>query len=255
MTVLVHPDAQAASCAVAGQIAETITRAQAGGKRTCVLGLATGSTPKQVYAQLVERHRQGLLSFRSVVTYNLDEYYPIAPDHPLSYHHYMKTHLFDLVDLDPARTHLLDGTIAESEVAEHAAAYERMIAADGGLDLQLLGIGRNGHIAFNEPSDLPVERALGLRTRLAELHPVTRADAAREFGGVERVIPRALTMGIGTILEARSIVLLATGPAKAEAVAWALAGPLTARVPASLLATAADRTIWHLDEEAARALA
>jgi glucosamine-6-phosphate deaminase len=122
------------------------------------------------------------------------------------------------------------------------------------LDLQLLGIGRNGHIGFNEPSDMEVADALRLPTRPVELHPVTRADAAREFGSEDAVIPRALTMGVATILAARSIVILATGPHKAEAVAAALAGPMTAAVPASLLQSAAPRVTWILDEAAARGL-
>ena len=118
-----------------------------------------------------------------MTTYNLDEYYPISPVDPNSYRAYMHRHLFGHVDLAPNRAHVLDGTVPEAFAAEHAAEFDRWIAADGGLDLQLLGIGRNGHIGFNEPSDLPVDEALRLPTRLVDLHPVTRADAAREFGG------------------------------------------------------------------------
>jgi glucosamine-6-phosphate deaminase len=166
----------------------------------------------------------------------------------------MHRHLFGRVDLAPDRTHVLDGTVPEPFAAEHAAQFERWIQADGGLDLQLLGIGRNGHIGFNEPSDRPVAEALGLSTRLVELHPVTRADAAREFGSTDAVIPRALTMGVATILAARSIVILATGAHKAEVVAEALEGPMTAALPASLLRSVAPRVTWILDEAAARAL-
>ena len=200
-----------------------------------VLGLATGSTPEKVYAHLVEWHRAGSLSFRNVTTYNLDEYYPISPLDPKSYRAYMHRHLFSHVDIAPDHAHVLDGTVPEAFAAAHAAEFDRWIEADGGLDVQLLGIGRNGHIGFNEPSDLTVAEALRLPTRLVELHPVTRADAAKEFGGVDHVIPRALTMGIASILAARSIVILATGAHKAEAVARALTGPMTAELPASLL--------------------
>ncbi len=251
MDVFVYADSAAASLAAAEHIARTIEHVRLS-RGTCVLGLATGSTPTQVYAHLVERYRGGALSFQGVSTYNLDEYYPIAANDTLSYHAYMYEHLFRHIDLLPARAHVLDGTIPEPFVAEHCAQFERFIEAEGGLDLQLLGIGRNGHIGFNEPIDLPVERARGLRTRMVELHPTTRADAAREFGSVERVIPRALTMGVGTILDARSIVMLATGAAKAEAVARALAGPPTMQTPASLLALAPQKTTWYLDEAAAR---
>ena len=166
----------------------------------------------------------------------------------------MQRHLFQHVDLPPNQSHVLDGTVPEAFVAEHCAQFDRWIAADGGLDLQLLGIGRNGHIGFNEPSDLTVAEALRLPTRLVELHPVTRADAAREFGGEDRVIPRALTLGVRPILAARSILMLATGAHKAEAVAAALTGPMTAALPASLLQSVADKVRWILDEPAAQGL-
>ena len=217
-----------------------------------VLGLATGSTPETVYAHLVERHRTGFLTFQNITTYNLDEYYPISPVDPRSYRSYMHRHLFGHVDIAPHRAHVLDGTVPESYAAEHAAQFDHWIEADGGLDVQLLGIGRNGHIGFNEPTDLTVEEALGLRTRLVELHMITRADAAREFGGVDHVIPRALTMGIASILAARSILMLATGAHKAEAVACALNGPMTAELPASLLQSVAAKVTWVLDEPAAQ---
>ncbi len=142
----------------------------------------------------------------------------------------------------------------EAYAAAHAADFDRWIEADWGLDLQLLGIGRNGHIGFNEPCDLEVAEALRLPTRLVELHPVTRADASRDFGSEDAVIPRALTMGVATILAARSILILATGPHKAEAVAAALTGPMTASVPASLLQSVGRRVTWLLDEAAARDL-
>jgi glucosamine-6-phosphate deaminase len=253
MSVLVFGDSGSASRAVAETIVATI-RASIDARGRAVLGLATGATPQKVYAHLVALHRGGDLSFRNVITYNLDEYYPIQPLDPKSYRAYMHRHLFSLVDLAPNQAHLLDGTVPESFVVEHAAQFDRWIEADGGLDVQLLGIGRNGHIGFNEPSELSVAEALKLPTRLIELHPITRADAAREFGGVERVIPRALTMGVASILAARSILLLATGAHKAEAVARALYGPMTAELPASLLQSVAPKVTWLLDEAAAARL-
>ena len=180
-----------------------------------VLGLATGSTPEAVYARLVDRYQAGALSFRDVTTYNLDEYLPDQPARPA-----------ELPGLHaPApprpgghrgrtRPMCSTGRSPRRSPPAHAAEFDRWIEADGGLDLQLLGIGRNGHIGFNEPSDLDVAEALRLPTRLVDLHPVTRADASREFGSEDAVIPRALTMGVATILAARSILILATGAAQ-----------------------------------------
>ncbi len=253
MEVFRLPDAQIASLAAATRLKKTIDNAQTRRGRA-VLGLATGSTPEKVYAHLVDWHRAGSLSFRNVTTYNLDEYYPISPLDPNSYRAYMHRHLFGHVDIAPDHAHVLDGTVPEPFAAAYAAEFDRWIEADGGLDAQLLGIGRNGHIGFNEPSDIAVAEALRLPTRLVELHPITRADAAREFGGIDRVIHRALTMGIASILAARSIVILATGAHKAEAVARALTGPMTALLPASLLQSAADRVTWVIDEAAAKDL-
>jgi glucosamine-6-phosphate deaminase len=254
MAVQVWPDAELACAKAADLFTKTIREAVALRGRA-VLGLATGSTPERVYAHLAERHRSGELSFRDVTTYNLDEYYPISPLDPRSYRAYMNRHLFSHVDLASNRAHVLDGTVPEAFVANHAAEFDRWIEADGGLDVQLLGIGRNGHIGFNEPSSLDAAEMLRLPTRLVELHPVTRADAMREFGGEERVIPRALTMGVAPILAARSILMLATGAHKAEAVAAALTGPMTAGLPASLLQSVAAKVTWLLDEPAASRVA
>jgi glucosamine-6-phosphate deaminase len=253
MKVTVMPGAESACMAAANLLITAIESAVASRGRA-VLGLATGSTPERVYAHLVERHRAGFLSFRDVTTFNLDEYYPISPLDPRSYRAYMHRHLFSQVNIAPHRAHVLDGTVPEPFAAAHAADFDRWIEAEGGLDIQLLGIGRNGHIAFNEPSTVPVAQALRLPTRLVELHPDTRAAAANEFGGEDQVIPRALTMGIASILTARSIVILATGRHKAEAVARALAGPMTAQLPASLLQSVAEKVTWLIDEEAALAL-
>jgi glucosamine-6-phosphate deaminase len=216
-----------------------------------VLGLATGATPEPVYARLVQEHAEGSLSFRDVTTFNLDEYYPMSPVDPQSYRTYMNRHLFGRVDLAPNRAHVLDGTVPEDFAADHAAQFDRWITAEGRLDFQLLGLGRNAHIGFNEPSDVPVDQALALPTRLVELHPTTIADAARDFGGAEHVPRRALTMGVASILAARSIVILAFGDQKAEAVARSLQGPMTAEVPGSLLQSIPGKVTWMIDRAAA----
>jgi glucosamine-6-phosphate deaminase len=253
MSVLVFEDEAAASRAAASHIQSTICSTVALRDRA-VLGLATGSTPRRVYAHLVELHRAGQLSFREVITYNLDEYYPIQPLDPRSFRAYMHDQLFSHVNLLPHHAHVLDGTVPEKFVAEHCAQFERWIVADGGLDLQLLGIGRNGHIGFNEPGDLPLAEAIALPARLVELDPMTRKDAARELGGEERVTSRALTLGISSILAARSILILATGAHKSAAVAQALGGPMTHQLPASLLQAAASRVTWMLDLPASTGL-
>jgi glucosamine-6-phosphate deaminase len=252
-TVMVVGDSATGARIAADKIAAKIVKAVAG-RGKAVLGLATGKTPITVYQRLVALHKAGELSFTGVSTYNLDEYYPIQPFDPNSYRSYMYEHLFRHVDLAPNRAHVLDGTVPAEFVAEHAASFDRWMAAEGGLDLQLLGLGRNGHIGFNEPSDLPLDEALTLPTRLVELHPVTRADAVADFGDEAAVIPRALTVGTGPILAARSIFVLAFGANKAEAVAKSLSGPMSARVPGSLLQHAAGRVVWIIDEAAAQDL-
>ncbi len=248
-TVLVYPRDQAEQVA-AFWIADLI-RARTAERGRAVLGLATGSTPIAVYRWLVSLQAAGQLSFEGVTTYNLDEYYPMSPADPASYRFFMDQHLFRPARLTANRTHLLDGTVAAAYTNQHAADFDRWITADGGLDLQLLGLGRNGHIGFNEPTDLPVDQALKLPTRLVDLHPVTIADAARDFASEADVPRQALTMGIGTILAARSILVLAFGAGKAEAVAQSLTGPMTAQVPGSLLQSVASRVTWLVDPLAA----
>ena len=220
---------QDAARTVAAQIADLVRR-RADEGRHCVLGLATGSSPMGVYQELVRLHREEGLSFANVVTFNLDEYFPVAPGDLQSYHRFMHEHLFDHVDIDPARIHLPDGTVSAEAVPAYCESYERAIADAGGIDLQILGIGRTGHIAFNEPGS---ERTS--RTRLITLDRVTRQDAAGDFFGEAFVPRRAITMGVGTILEARWIVLLAFGEHKAPIVAPAIEGPVTEAVPASFL--------------------
>ncbi len=253
-TVSIYSNSVSASRAAGEVIARTI-RSAVSVRGKAVLGLATGTSSILVYEHLASLFRQKDLSFADVTTYNLDEYYPTAPTAPQSYRRFMADHLFDKVDLAANRTHLLDGTVPEAFAADHAAAYDDWIKSDGGLDLQFLGVGRNGHIGFNEPSDIGVARALELPTRLAELHPITLADAARDFGGDETRVPRrALTMGIAPILSARSILVLAFGASKAAPVAQALTGPICSELPASLLQTVSEKVIWILDEAAARDL-
>ena len=225
----IFPTSGECSVAAAKAIAELIRRRQAEGKK-CVLGLATGSTPITLYAELVRMHRQEQLSFANVATFNLDEYYPMQPQELQSYRRFMAEHLFDHVDIDPANVHIPDGTIAPEQVAEYCARYEQAIAEAGGIDLQLLGIGRTGHIGFNEPGSPPDSP-----TRLIWLDQLTRNDAAGDFFGEANVSRRAITMGVGTILKARRILMLAFGEGKARIVASAVEGPVTPTVAASFL--------------------
>ncbi len=225
----VFPTAEEVSVAVARDIGALIRERAALG-RTAVLGLATGSTPVSIYAELVRMHREDGLSFRNVVTFNLDEYYPMRPDSLQSYRRFMQEHLFDHVDIDPAGIHIPDGTVPPEDVPAFTRGYEDAIRAAGGVDLQLLGIGRTGHIGFNEPGS-----AADSRTRLIALDRVTRLDAASDFFGEEFVPRRAITMGVGTILDARRVVLIAFGEHKAAVVAQAVEGPVTPKIAASYL--------------------
>lgn len=227
--VVVHDSSEAAGRAVAAQIADLIRSKASQGQRA-VLGLATGSTPQGVYDELVRLHQQERLSFCNVVTFNLDEYWPMPPDSLQSYRRFMNENLFDLVDIDPANTHVPDGRLPIERVPEHCREYERRIAEAGGIDLQLLGIGRTGHIGFNEPGS-----ARDGRTRLVTLDRVTRMDAASDFFGEANVPRRAITMGVGTILEARRIILLAFGEHKAEIIRRAVEEPISPAVTAGFL--------------------
>jgi glucosamine-6-phosphate deaminase len=227
--IVVLDDSDDASRRVAREIANLVGQRAAAG-RSCVLGLPTGSTPITVYEELVRMHREEGLSFANVTTFNLDEYYPMAPGDLQSYHRFMQEVLFDHVDIDRARVHVPDGTIAPEEVARYCTAYERAIEEAGGIDLQLLGIGRTGHVGFNEPGS-----ARDSRTRLITLDRVTRRDAASDFFGEENVPRRAITMGVGTILAARRVILLALGEGKAAVIRQAVEGPVTPAVAASFL--------------------
>ena len=245
--VAVYPSGADGSRAVAREIA-ALVRAKRAANQQAVLGLATGSTPLSLYAELVRMHREEGLSFANVVTFNLDEYYPIPPADPRSYRHFMKAHLFDHVDIPAASTHVPDGTVPVSGVDAHCRDYEERIQAAGGIDLQILGIGRTGHIGFNEPGS-----ARRSRTRLVNLDAITRRDASEDFGGEENTPRRAITMGVKTILEARRIVLMAWGQHKAEIVREASEGPVTPQVTASFLQEH-DNVDFVIDAAAAGAL-
>lgn len=197
-------------------------------KPSSVLGLATGSTPVGLYKDLVRRHKQEVLDFSKVITFNLDEYLDLSPSHSQSYRYFMDQHLFNHINLDPKNIHVPYGHA--SEVEEFCDWYEQEIKRAGGIDIQILGIGADGHIAFNEPGS-----SLGSRTRLKTLTKQTIEDNARFFDRSEEVPRFAITMGVGTILEAKEIILLANGAKKAGIVAEALEGPITAQVSASAL--------------------
>lgn len=225
----IYADASEASVKVAQSIAALIRSRQAEGQ-PAVLGLATGSTPTRVYAELVRMHQEEGLSFKNVVTFNLDEYYPMEPTSLQSYVRFMKEHLFDHVDIDPANIHIPDGQVSEEEVHAYCQAYESKIMDLGGLDIQLLGIGRTGHIGFNEPGS-----TINSPTRLIALDSVTRIDAASDFFGEENVPTRAITMGVGSIFQAKKIFLMAWGEGKAPIIKRAIEGEVSDQVPASFL--------------------
>lgn len=239
-----HPDAARVSQAVAQEIAALIRR-KADAKKPCVLGLATGSTPTGVYAELIRLHQEEGLSFANVVTFNLDEYFPMPPEALQSYVRFMREHLFDHVDIDPANVHIPDGTLTAEEVPHYCRAYEKAIEDAGGIDLQVLGIGRTGHIGFNEPGS-----GRDSRTRMIWLDKLTRLDAASDFFGIENVPTRAITMGVGTILDARRVIMMAFGEGKAPVVAKAVEGEISSVVAASYLQEHPNATVI-LDEAAA----
>lgn len=223
MELLIRPTAEHAARLAARIVADRLRA-----KPDLVLGCATGRTMERIYAELVRAHRNEGLTFARCRTFNLDEYVGLAPDDPRSYHAYMNEHLFSNVDIGPRNTFLPDGTAAD--LGAEARRYEAKIAELGGVDLQLLGLGETGHIGFNEPLS-----SLRSRTREKALTPTTRQQNAAFFGGPERVPERALTMGVGTILDAREIVLVVTGAAKAAVLAKAAEGPITAMVSATAL--------------------
>jgi glucosamine-6-phosphate deaminase len=236
-TVVVEDHADIARL-VAGRIATLVRERAAAGER-CVLGLATGSTPIGVYRELIRMHREEGLSFRHVETFNLDEYWPMPPASIHSYHRFMRENLFDHIDLDPANVHIPDGTLPRERVDEACRRYEDAIARAGGIDFQILGIGKTGHIGFNEPGS-----GLDSRMRMVHLDVVTRRDAAADFFGEDYVPREALTMGVATILEAREIAILATGEHKAFIVRRAVEGDIDVEVAATFLQRHPDTTCY-----------
>jgi glucosamine-6-phosphate deaminase len=242
MRVIILPDPEAVARRAADFVAGLVRK-----KPECVLGLATGSTPLGLYRELIRRHREEGLDFARVTTFNLDEYVGLGPTHPQSYRQFMQEHLFQHLNIDPKRTHVPDGRALDFEVA--CRQYEQRIVDVGGLDLQVLGIGADGHIAFNEPGS-----SLGSRTRLKSLAMETVRDNARFFGSEEAVPRLAVTMGVGTILESRRCLLLANGAGKATAIRDTVEGPITAQVTASALQLHRE-VIVVIDEAAAGLLA
>ena len=241
MRVIIEPDSNAASRRAARFVAELMRK-----KPNCVLGLATGSSPLGTYQELIRLHREEGLDFSQVTTFNLDEYVGLGPTHPQSYRSFMQQSLFDHINIDSSRTHVPDGRALDFET--HCRQYEQRIKDAGGIDLQILGIGADGHIAFNEPGS-----SLGSRTRLKTLASETVRDNARYFGSEDKVPRLAVTMGVGTILESKRCILLAFGPHKAIAIRDTVEGPITAQVTASALQLHRE-VICVLDEAAARLL-
>lgn len=226
----------------------TLIEAKAAAGDHAVLGLPTGSTPIGVYQELIRMHREEGLSFQNVITFNIDEYVPMKPDSLQSYHRFMRENFFDHVDVPEENIHIPRGDLPAEQIEQHAAEYERLIQRAGGMDLILLGIGRSGHIGFNEPGSTPEDR-----TRLIVLDEITRKDAASDFFE-EKYVPReAITMGVGTILDAREIILMATGEHKAPIVRQAVEEPPTPQVSAAYLQNHQNAT-FYVDRAAASEL-
>jgi glucosamine-6-phosphate deaminase len=243
----IGPDHDAMAREVAHRISALVRQRRAQGLST-VLGLATGSTPLGVYRELIRLHRDEGLDLSGVVTFNLDEYFPMDPDSLHSYHRYMAENFFDHVNIPPENVHIPRGEVHEDQVEAHCRDYEARIRKAGGIDLQLLGVGRSGHIGFNEPGS-----GRDSRTRLVFLDTITRRDAAADFFGEENVPLRALTMGVATILEAREIHLMVTGEHKAEIVRRTVEGEMSPDVAGTYLQDHPSATV-HLDPSSAARL-
>jgi glucosamine-6-phosphate deaminase len=244
---IIFESAKDASIEVAHEIADLIRKKQDKGK-TCVLGLATGSSPISVYQELVRLHKEEGLSFKNVVTFNLDEYLPMQADSIHSYYYFMHEHLFNHIDIVPENIHIPDGSVSLKKAREHCLAYEEKIKSFGGLDFQLLGIGRTGHIGFNEPGS-----NLNSRTRVITLDHITREDAAESFQGIENVPKKAITMGIASAMSAKRIVLLAWGQKKSLVVKEAIEDEISSQNPSTYLQNH-NNTTFILDQDAASEL-
>lgn len=240
---IILPDALTASKAVANEIATLIQYKAAKGEN-CVLGLATGSTPIKVYSELVRMHKEEALSFKNVITFNLDEYYPMPPSAIQSYVYFMHEHLFNHVDILPENIHIPNGTLQMEDVKKFCQDYDKKIIAAGGLDIQILGIGRTGHIGFNEPGS-----HRNSQTRMITLDHITRRDAIRDFISEENVPRKAITMGVESIMRAQRVILMAWGEGKAKVVQKAVEGPITSNIPSSYLQEH-DNATFVLDQAA-----
>ena len=240
---IVLPNSMVASKAVANEIAALIRYKAAKGEN-CVLGLATGSTPIKVYSELVRMHKEEALSFKNVITFNLDEYYPMEPEAIQSYVYFMHEHLFNHIDIPAKNIHIPDGTLEIDEIADFCKDYEKKIDAAGGLDIQILGIGRTGHIGFNEPGS-----HRNSITRMITLDHITRRDAIRDFSSEEQVPRKAITMGVASIMKAQRVILMAWGEGKAQVVKKAVEGPITSIIPSSYLQEHTNAT-FVLDQAA-----
>ena len=247
LPVSVFENPTAASLSVAHRIGDLIKEKQKNNSKA-VLGLATGATPIAVYAELVRMHKEEGLSFKNVITFNLDEYYPMQPTAAQSYVSFMNDHLFDHIDIEKENVNIPDGTLKLEDIPAFCLAYEKKITEVGGLDIQILGIGRTGHIGFNEPGSAP-----NSGTRLVTLDDLTRRDAARDFGGKTFVPTKAITMGIGTIFKAREIILMAWNKKKASIIKKAVEGEISSEVPATYLQLS-DHVEFILDQDAASLL-
>lgn len=245
--VKIFSDSRGGSIYVAQVIADLIREKASSGKKV-VIGLATGSTPKTLYAELVRMHKEEGLSFKNVITFNLDQYYPMEADALQSYHYFMRKNLFEHTDIDPANYFLPDGMITKDKVKEHCLDYEKKIEAAGGIDLQILGIGVNGHIGFNEPGS-----GIYSKTRLVTLDNSTRLANAYEFGNMSQVPRMAITMGISTIMKSKKIILMAWGQTKSPMIQKAVEEDDTEDIPASLLQNHDDCEMV-IDEQAASEL-
>ena len=244
MKVIIREKEQDAALWVAHHIADAIKAKAAVSKEHFVLGLPTGSTPLKVYAELVRMVKAGELSFKNVVTFNMDEYVGLPVEHPESYHSFMYTNLFNHIDIEPGNVHILNGNAPD--LAAECAAYEKAIVAAGGFDLFLGGIGEDGHIAFNEPFS-----SLQSRTRVVTLTDDTIRVNSRFFGGDVNLVPKqAMSVGVATVLSAKEVVIMAFGPKKARAIGEAIEGPVTHKNTVSALQNHPDGVVV-MDEDAA----
>jgi len=241
MEIIIQPDRRKASEIATRIVAKTVRE-----KPHAVLGFATGNTPLDLYDRLARMYEEGELDFGGVTSFTLDEYVGIQSDHPASFRVYMHNSLFNRINIPAERVHMLDGMT--TDIPAYCRKYEAAIRTAGGIDVQILGIGKNGHIGFNEPSS-----SLASRTRIKSLTEQTRHDLIPEFGDLDKVPRHVITMGLGTIMESKMGLLLAFGSSKAKAVAKAVEGPVTAMVPASILQMH-PKAVFVLDREAASEL-